>query len=122
MQINTNPVLMANLVAKEELAATQVQAVMVEMEEPSKSLLSMPTPISLCSLVPLIVLAEGGAQQGNQGSEASLFRVILPRHLSEINFSIRHWRKGWGRRLAIHAYNNGSQNARRWFSRKTSGA
>ena len=49
MQINTNPVLMANLVAKEELAATQVQAVMVEMEEPSKSLLSMPTPISLCS-------------------------------------------------------------------------
>jgi hypothetical protein len=117
MQLNTNPVLMEILVATEELAVTQVKAVMVEMEEPFKSLFLKPTLISLCSLVPPNVPAEGGVQQGNQGSEVSLFRVILPRPLSEMIFSIRHWRKGWGRRLAIHAYNNGCNKTRRWFNR-----
>ena len=116
MQLKTNLVLMANLVAMEELAVTQVKAVTVAVEEPFKSLFSKPTLISSSSLVPPIVRAEGGVQQGNQGPEASLFRVILPCPLSEINCSIRRWRKGWGRRLAIQAYNNGSNGARRWFS------
>jgi len=60
MQLNTNAVLMAILVAREELAVTQVMAVMVEMEEPFKSLFSKPTLISLSSLVPPIVRAEEG--------------------------------------------------------------
>jgi hypothetical protein len=98
---------MAILVATEEMAVTQVKAVMVDMEEPFESLLPKPTLISLSSVVvlPSIILVEEGVQQGNQGSEASLFRVILPRPLSEINFSIRHRRKGWGRRRLIHVFN-----------------
>ena len=92
---------MAVLVVMEEMAETQVKAVMVDLEEPFESLLPKPTRISLCSVVPLRILAEEGVQQGHQGPEASLFGVILPRPLSEINFS-RPWRKGWGRRLVIH--------------------
>jgi hypothetical protein len=90
---------MAVLVVTEEMAVTRVKAVMVDLKEPFESLLPKPTLISLCSVVPSSILAEKGVQQGNHGSEASLFRVILPRPLSEINFSIRLWRKGWGRRL-----------------------
>jgi hypothetical protein len=109
MQLVTVAVLMAILVATEEMAVTQVKAVMVDLEEPFESLFPKPTLISLRSVtvVPLIILAEEGVQQGYQGSEASLFRVILLRPLSKINFSIRRWRKGWGRRLVIHVYNNG---------------
>jgi len=46
MQLYPDAVLMAILVAREELAVTQVKAEMVEMEEPFKSLFSRPTLIS----------------------------------------------------------------------------
>jgi len=108
MQLDTVAVLMAVMVAPEEMAVTQVRAVMVDLEEPFESLFPKPTLISLRSVrvVQLIILAERGVQQGNQGAEASLFRVILPRPLSEINFFIRLWRKRWARRLVIHVFNN----------------
>jgi len=107
MQLYTAAVLMAVLVAMEEMAVTQVEVAMLDLEEPFESLFPKPTLIFLflCSVVPSIVLAEAGVQQGNQGSEASLFRVILPHPLSEINFSISYWRKGWARRLVIHIFN-----------------
>jgi hypothetical protein len=89
MQLDTVTVLMAVLVVTEEMAVTQVMAVMVDLEEPFKSLLPKPTLISLCSVVPSSILSEGGVQQGHQGLEVNLFRVILPRPLSEINFPIR---------------------------------
>jgi hypothetical protein len=102
MQLDAEKVPMAVVVVTEEMAVTRVKVVMVEMEESFKSLLPKPTLISLCSVVPPSILAEEGVQQGNQGKEASLFRVFLPHPMSEINFSIRHWRKGWERRLGIH--------------------
>ena len=105
MQLNTDMVLMAVLVAMEEMAVTQVKAVMVDLEEPFESLFPKTTLISSCSVVPSIILAEEGVQQGNQESEVSLFRVILLRPLSKINFSIRQWRKGRGRWLVIHVFN-----------------
>jgi hypothetical protein len=113
MQLVTVSVLMAVLVATEEMAVTQVKAVMVDLEEPFESLFPKPTLISLRSVTVVlsIILAEEGVQQGNQGSEASLFRFILLRPLSEINFSNRHWRNGWERRLVIHVYSN----AHRWY-------
>ena len=76
MQLDTAVVLMAVVVVTEEMAVTQVKAVMVDQEETFESLLPKPTLISLCSVVPSIVLVEEGVQQGYQGSEASLFRVI----------------------------------------------
>jgi hypothetical protein len=105
MQLNTDMVLMVVLVEMEEMAVTQVKAVMLDPEEPFESLFPKPTLISLCSVVPSIVLAEEGVQQGNQGSEVSLFRVILLHPPSKINFSIRQWRKGRGRWLVIHVFN-----------------
>jgi hypothetical protein len=102
MQLDSVMALMAVLVVTEEMAVTQVKAVMVDVEEPFESLLPEPTLISLCSVVPPSILVEEEVQQGFQGLKASLFRVILPRPLSEINFSIRLWRKWWGRRLVIH--------------------
>ena len=101
MQLVPVEVLMAVVVVTEEMAVTQVKAVMVDVEEGFESVLPKPTLISLCSVVPSSILAEVGVQQGYQGSEASLFRVILPRPLSEINFSIRCWRSGWERWLVI---------------------
>ena len=95
-------VLMVVLVVTEEMAVTQVKAVMVDLEEPFESLLPRTTLISLCSVVPSIILVEEGVQQGHQVSEVSLFRVILPHPLSEINFSIRQWRKRWGRWFVLH--------------------
>jgi hypothetical protein len=89
---------MAVLVVMEEMAATQVEAVMLDLEEPFESLFPKPTRISLCSVVPPSILAEQGVQQGNQGEEVSLFSVISPCPLSIISFSNRQWRKGWGRR------------------------
>ena len=91
MQMQTVKVLMAVLVATEEMAATQVQAATVDLEEPFESLFPKPTLISLRSVtvVPSSILTEEGIQQGHQGSEASVFRVILPCTLSEINFSLR---------------------------------
>ena len=79
MQLKSLEVLMAVLVVTEEMAVTQVKAVMADLEEPFESLLPKPTLISLCSVAPSSILAEKGVQQGNQGWEASLFRVILPR-------------------------------------------
>jgi hypothetical protein len=105
MQLYTKRVLMAVQVATEEMAVTQVEAVMVDLEELFESLFTKPTLISLCSLVPSIILPEKGQEQGYQGWEVSLFRIILPHLLSEINFSIRRWRKGWGRRLLIQGGN-----------------
>ena len=108
MQLGTGTVLMVVLVVMEEMAVTQVKEVMVDLEEQFESLFPKLTLISLSSVavVPSNILEEEGVQQGNQGSEASLFRVILLHHLSEIKFSIRHWRKWWGRRLVIHVFNN----------------
>jgi len=79
MQLDTVTVLMAVMVATEEMAVTQVQAVMVDREEPFESLFPKPTLISLRSVavVPSIFLPEEGVLRGNQGSEASLFRVIF---------------------------------------------
>ena len=51
---------MAVEVAVEEMAVTQVEAVMVDPEEGFESLFSKPTLISLCSLVPSKMLAEKG--------------------------------------------------------------
>jgi hypothetical protein len=75
MQLDTVRVLMAVLVATEETAVTQVQAVMVDLEEPFESLFPKPTLISLHSVtvIPLIIAAEEEVQQENQESEASLF-------------------------------------------------
>ena len=70
-----------------------IKAVVLDLVEPFEFLLPKTTLIPFCS--------EEGVQQGHQGSEASPFRVILP-PLSEINSSIRHWRKGWERRLVTH--------------------
>ena len=78
MQLERKTVLMAVPVVTEEMAVMQVEVVMVDLEEPFKSLFSKPTLILLCSLVPSNMLAEEGAQQGNQGSEVGLFLVILP--------------------------------------------
>ena len=97
MQLNTPQVVMVVLVAEEEMAVTQVVAVMVDLEDPFEFLFPKPTLISLCSMVPPTILPEEAVQQVNQGSEASLFRIILPSPLSEINFSIRQWRKRWAR-------------------------
>jgi len=109
MQLVTVTVLMAILVATEEMAATQVKAVMLDVEELFESLFPKPIHISLSSVVvvPSVILAEREVQQGNQESEASLFRVILLRPLSEIHFSIRHWRMWWERQLVIHGFNDG---------------
>ena len=62
MQLNTDAVLMAVLVATEEMAVMQVKAVMVDLEEPFESLLPKPTLISLSSVavVPSIILVEEG--------------------------------------------------------------
>ena len=108
MQLDTVMVLMVELVVPEEMAVTQVQAVMVDLEEPFESLFPKPILISLRSVtvVPSIIMVEEGVQQEHQEEEASLLRVILSRPLSEINFSIRPWRKRWARRLVIHVFNN----------------
>ena len=58
MQLNTDTVLMAVLVATEEMAVTQLKVVMLDLEEPFESLFPKPTLIFLCSVVPSIVLAE----------------------------------------------------------------
>ena len=81
MQLAPVMELMAVVVVTEEMAVMQVKAVMVDLEEPFEFLLQKPTLISLCSVVPSIILVEEGVQQGNQGPEASLFKVILPRPL-----------------------------------------
>jgi len=109
MQLVAETVLMAALVATEEMVVTPVKAVMVDPEEQFKSLFPKPTLISLRSVtvVPSIILAEEGVQRGFQGMEASLFRIILLRLLSEINFSVRLWRTWWERRLVIHVFNKG---------------
>ena len=111
MQLDTVTVPMAVLVATEEMAVMQVQAVMLDLVEPFEFLFPKSTLISLRSVtaVPSIFLPEEGVQKENQGSEASFFRIILPRPLSEINLSIRRRRKGWRRRLAILEYKS------RWF-------
>ena len=75
MQLDTVKVLMAVLVVLEEMAVTQGKAVMVVLEELFESLLPKPILISSCSVVQSNILAEEGVQQGNQGSEASLFRA-----------------------------------------------
>ena len=107
MQLVTVMVLMAVLVAAEEMEVTQVQAAMLGVEEPFESLFRKPILISLSSvaMVPSVILVEEGVQQGNQELEASLFRVILLRLLSEIEFFIRHGRIRWVRRLVIHLFN-----------------
>ena len=107
MQLNTLGVLMAVLVATEEMAVTQVKAVMAGLEDLFESLFPKPTPISLCSMVPTRILPEEGVQQGDQGSEASFFRIILSFPLSEINSSIRQWRKRWERWLVVHVVRRG---------------
>ena len=100
MQLQKKKLLMAVLVATGEMAVTQVKVVMVDLEDPFVFLFPKPTLISLCSMVPPSILEEEGVDRGNQGLEASLFNFILTRSLSEINFSIRYWRKGRGRWLA----------------------
>ena len=60
MQLDTVQVLMAVLVVMEEMAVTQVKAVMVDLEEPFEYLLPTPTLISLCSVVPSSILVEEG--------------------------------------------------------------
>ena len=102
MQLKKNTGLMAVLVATGDMAVTQVKAVMVDLEDPFESRFPKSTLISLFYVVLQSILAEEGAHRGIQGLEASLFNVILPRSLSKINFSIRYWRKGWGRRLDVH--------------------
>lgn len=95
-------VLMAVMVVTEDMAVTQVKAVMVELEEQFESLFPMPTLIFFFSVVQPNILVEKGVLQGNWGKEVTLFRAILPRCLSEINFSTRFWRNGWGRGLVTH--------------------
>jgi len=109
MQLVIVTVLMATLEATEEMAVTQVQAVMLDPEEQFESLFRKPILISLSSVVvvPSVILPEEGVQQGSEESEASLFRVILLGPRSEINFSIRHWRMRRERQLVIHGFNNG---------------
>ena len=60
MQQDIVTVLMVALVATEEMAVTQVKAVMVDLEEPFECLFPKPTLISLCSMVPPTILAEEG--------------------------------------------------------------
>ena len=107
MQLVPVKVLMAIMVVTEEMAATQVKAVMVDLEEGFKSLLTKLTLISLCSVVNSTILAEEGVQQGYQGSEVSFFRVILPRPLSEINLSIRLCRTRWAWWQELSPYRKG---------------
>ena len=52
MQLFPMEVMMAVMVVTEEMAVTQVQAVMVDVEEGFESVLPKPTLISLCSVVP----------------------------------------------------------------------
>ena len=52
MQSVSKSQLMSVMVVTEEMAVTQVKALMVDLEEPFKSLLPKPTLISLCSVVP----------------------------------------------------------------------
>jgi hypothetical protein len=112
---------MAVPVVTEDMAVTQVKAVMVDLEEEFESLFPKPTLISLCSVVPPNILAEKGVQQGNRGKEVSLFRAILPRPLSEINFSIRKLEEGWGRRLIAYVLVGEGENKKyynpRWPQR-----
>jgi hypothetical protein len=70
---------MAVLVATEEMAVTQVKAVMVPLEETFESLFPKPTLISFGFVTEVLstILAEEGVRQGAQGLEASLFVVIL---------------------------------------------
>ena len=107
MQLVTVMVVMAVLVVMEEMAATQVQAVTLDVEEPFESLFRKLILISLSSvaMVLSVILVGEGVQQGNQGSEASLFRVILLRLLSEINCFIRHGGIRRVRRLVIYLFN-----------------
>ena len=107
MQLQKKKLLMAVLVATGEMAVTQVKVVMVDLEDPFVFLFPKPTLISLCSMVPTRILPEEGVQQGDQGSEASFFRIILSFPLSEINFSIRQWRKRWERWLVVHVVRRG---------------
>ena len=60
MQLKTKMALMVVEVVTEEMAVTQVEAVMVDMEEKFDSLFPKPTLISLClcSMVPSIFLGE----------------------------------------------------------------
>ena len=52
MQMVSKSQLMSVMVVTEEMAVTQVKALMVDLEEPFKSLLPKPILISLCSVVP----------------------------------------------------------------------
>ena len=74
--------LMAVMVVTEDMAVTQVKAVMVELEEEFESLFPIPTLIFFFSVVQPNILVEKGVQQGNWGKEVSLFRAILLRLLS----------------------------------------
>ena len=107
MQLDTVTVLMAVVVAMEDVAVTQAEVVMEDLEEAFESLSPKPTLISLYSMIPPSILAEEEVQQGDQGWEASLFRFILPYPLSKINFFVRRWRKGRGRWLLIHIFSRG---------------
>ena len=62
MQLHTVMVLMAVLVAMEEMAMTQVKVVTVVLEVPFEFLFPKPTLISLCSMVPPSILPEEGVQ------------------------------------------------------------
>ena len=79
MQLETRRVLMAEKVVTEEMAVTQVKAVMVDLEEPFKSMFPKPTLISFGFVTEVlsIILAEKRVRQGGQGLEASHFIVIL---------------------------------------------
>ena len=68
-------VLMAVLVATEEMEVTQVKADTVDLEEPFESLFPKPTLISFGSATEVlsIILAEEGVWQGGQALEASFF-------------------------------------------------
>ena len=112
-------VLMAVLVATEEMVVTLVKVVMVDREELFESLFRKPTLISLCSMVPRSTLVEEEVQKGNQGLEVSHYRIIfklqcLACPLSEINFSIRFWGKRWGRRLVISRGRGSSAHKSPW--------
>ena len=79
MQLLTRRLLMAVLVATEEMVVTQVKVVTVDLEEPFKFLSPKPTLISFGSATEVLsnILPEEGLQQGGQGLEASHFVILL---------------------------------------------